>query len=83
MNQTINLICTPAGVDMLLHGLNQLPRHMSDPLYREIEAQYSFQLQRIREAAVKHIKDEDESSRSNSQDDSQQPDRDDASALSD
>ena len=59
MNQVITLQCTPAGVDLLLAALNQLPRGQVDALWHEIEGQYVKQLQALRAAALEKIKDEE------------------------
>lgn len=60
MNQpiTVNLLVTPAGMDLILAGLNKLPREASDPLYRELEAQFNYQLQQLRDAAANQLAEE-------------------------
>lgn len=50
----ITIKMVPAGVDMVLAGLNKLPREHSDGLYQEILAQFQFQIQEI----VKKAEDE-------------------------
>lgn len=53
MNQppilTIQMV--PAGIELVLAGLNKLPREQSDALYNEIAGQYQFQLQEMVKAA--------------------------------
>lgn len=43
----IHLQAVPAGVEMILQGLNKLPREMSDGLFQEIAGQYGYQLQEL------------------------------------
>jgi regulator of protease activity HflC (stomatin/prohibitin superfamily) len=42
---TIQMV--PAGVDMVLRGLNKLPREESDALYNEIAGQANYQVQEL------------------------------------
>lgn len=37
----------PAGVEMVLAGLNKLPREHSDALFQEIQGQYQYQIQEL------------------------------------
>lgn len=46
---TIKMV--PAGVEMVLRGLNKLPREESDGLWQEIAGQYNFQIQELIKAA--------------------------------
>ena len=41
----------PAGVELVLHALNKLPREQSDGLFQEIAGQASFQLQELQKAS--------------------------------
>lgn len=41
----------PAGVELVLNALNQLPRGQVDGLWQEIAAQYGYQLQELQKAA--------------------------------
>lgn len=43
----IHLQAVPAGVELILQGLNKLPREMSDGLFQEIAGQYGYQLQEL------------------------------------
>lgn len=54
----ISLVVTPGGMDLILAGLNKLPREQSDPLFRELEAQFNFQLQQLRDATAAKLAEE-------------------------
>lgn len=43
----ISIKMVPAGVDMVLAGLNKLPREESDGLYQEILAQFQIQIHEL------------------------------------
>jgi len=59
MNEIIvSLQVTPAGMDLILAGLNKLPREVSDPLFRELEAQFQTQLQHLRDQAGAKLAEE-------------------------
>ena len=60
MNQpvTVNIVVTPAGMDLIFAGLNKLPREASDPLFRELEAQFNYQLQQLRDSAAAKLAEE-------------------------
>jgi hypothetical protein len=58
MNQPISIVVTPAGMDLILAGLNKLPREVSDPLFRELEAQFNHQLRQLRDAAAARLAEE-------------------------
>lgn len=47
----ISIKMVPAGVELVLNALNQLPREQVDGLYSEIFAQYRYQVQELNEAA--------------------------------
>lgn len=47
----INIQMVPAGVEYVLSLLNKQPREQSDPLFKEIEGQYLYQLQELQKAA--------------------------------
>lgn len=40
----------PAGVELVLTALNQMPRGQVDALFNEIAGQYGFQLQELQKA---------------------------------
>lgn len=46
---TIKMV--PAGVELVLNALNQLPRAQVDGLFNEIAGQYGFQMQELQKAA--------------------------------
>ena len=52
----ITIKFVPAGVEMVLAGLNKLPREHSDGLYQEIQAQYQFQIQELVKQAEEQSK---------------------------
>lgn len=54
----ISLVVTPGGMDLILAGLNKLPREQSDPLYRELEAQFNYQLQQLRDQTAAKLAEE-------------------------
>lgn len=59
MNEIIvALQVTPAGMDLILAGLNKLPREVSDPLFRELEGQFQTQLQQLRDQAGAKLAEE-------------------------
>lgn len=41
----------PAGVELVLNALNNLPRGQVDGLWQEIASQYGYQLQELQKAA--------------------------------
>ena len=47
----LNIKMVPAGVEMVLRGLNKLPREESDGLFQEIQGQANYQVQQLIEAA--------------------------------
>lgn len=47
----ITIQMVPAGVEMVLRGLNKLPREESDALWNEIAGQYNYQVQELIKAA--------------------------------
>lgn len=54
MNQqppVLNIQMVPAGVELVLRGLNMLPRGESDALFQEIQGQAGFQIQELVKAA--------------------------------
>lgn len=54
MNQQppiINIKMVPAGVELVLKGLNMLPRGESDALWNEIAGQFNLQIQELMRAA--------------------------------
>jgi hypothetical protein len=44
----LNIRMVPAGIELVLAGLNKLPREQSEPLYQEILGQYAHQMQEIK-----------------------------------
>jgi len=46
----------PAGVEMVLAGLNKLPREQVDALFQEIAAQYQYQIQELMKQAEEKSK---------------------------
>lgn len=46
---TIKMV--PAGVELVLNALNQLPRAQVDGLFNEIAGQYGYQMQELQKAA--------------------------------
>ena len=46
----ITIKMVPAGVELVLTALNQLPRGQVDGLFQEIAGQYGFQLQELQAA---------------------------------
>lgn len=46
---TIQMV--PAGIELVLSALNKLPREQSDALFKEIEGQYAYQMQQLKQAA--------------------------------
>lgn len=47
----INIKMVPAGVELVLNALNQLPRAQVDGLFNEIAGQYGYQMQELQKAA--------------------------------
>lgn len=47
----ITIKMVPAGVELVLNALNQLPRAQVDPLFNEIAGQYQYQVQELQKAA--------------------------------
>lgn len=46
----VSIQMVPAGVELVLAGLNKLPREQSDALYNEIAGQFGFQIQELMKA---------------------------------
>jgi hypothetical protein len=47
----LNIKMVPAGVEVVLNALNQLPRGQVDPLWQQIYAQYAQQMDELQKAA--------------------------------
>lgn len=47
----LSIQMVPAGIELVLRGLNKLPREESDPLFQEINGQYQYQMQELANAA--------------------------------
>ena len=47
----ITIQMVPAGVELVLNALNQLPRGQVDGLFNEIAGQYGYQMQELQKAA--------------------------------
>lgn len=47
----ITIKMVPAGVELVLNALNQLPRAQVDALWQEIAGQYTYQIQELQKAA--------------------------------
>jgi hypothetical protein len=52
----ITIKFVPAGVEMVLAGLNKLPREASDGLFQEVQAQYQYQIQELIKQAEEQSK---------------------------
>lgn len=48
----ISIKMVPAGIELVLTGLNKLPREEVDDLYKEISAQYHYQLRELLQKAA-------------------------------
>jgi hypothetical protein len=55
----LSIKMVPAGVELVLNALNQLPREQVDGLYSEIFAQYSHQMQEPALEAIEVMKAHD------------------------
>jgi hypothetical protein len=47
----ITIKMVPAGVELVLNALNQLPRGQVEGLWQEIAGQYTYQMQELQKAA--------------------------------